>query len=122
MPAASYVLTPTARQHLREAKAWSRARWGQELTNRYFLELDQAARYIADNHPKFAARPELTGGSGLGIYPVWEHYIIYEPISPQTIAIVAFIRQGRDIPTLLSRHALLFKRELDAIQTKFSAS
>ena len=118
MSGASYVLTPTARRHLREAKAWSLARWGQELTEQYFHDLEKTALYLADHHSRLAGRKELAGESGLGLYPAREHYIVYVPLTRNKIAIVAFIRQGRDIPALLSRHAPLFRRELDKIRKK----
>jgi plasmid stabilization system protein ParE len=117
MPGASYILTPTARAQLREAKAWSLARWGQELTEQYFHDLEKAALHIAANHSRYAKRKELAGESGLCLYPVREHYIVYEPLTRKKIAIVAFIRQGRDIPALLSRHAVLFRRELEKIRS-----
>jgi len=118
MSGASYVLTPTARQHLREAKAWSLARWGQELTEQYFSDLEKTARYLAEHHSRVAGRKGLAGESGLGLHPAREHYIVYVPFSRNRIAIVAFIRQGRDIPALLSRHAPLIRRELDKIKKK----
>jgi plasmid stabilization system protein ParE len=46
----SYVLTARAAADLIEARAWSRARWGKELTNRYFEDLHEGAQYIAENH------------------------------------------------------------------------
>jgi plasmid stabilization system protein ParE len=114
----SYVLTPTARQHLREAKARSLTQWGHELTEQYFRDLEKAALYLADRHSRIAARKELAADSGLSLYPAREHYIVYEPLTRNKIAIVAFIRQGRDIPALLSRHAPLFRRELDKIRKR----
>ena len=59
----NYVLTPTARRHLREAKAWSRTKWGDELTTQYFHDLEKAAQFIAENYQKFTTRQELTGES-----------------------------------------------------------
>lgn len=35
MPRKSYVLATRAAADLREARVWSRARWGKDLTNRY---------------------------------------------------------------------------------------
>ncbi|NEN95733.1 MAG: type II toxin-antitoxin system RelE/ParE family toxin [Moorea sp. SIO3I7] len=112
----NYLLTPTARRHLREAKAWSRARWGNELTKQYFHDLEKAAQFIALNHQKVAKRQELTGDSSLCLYPVREHYIVYEPLGEKRIAIAAFIRMGRDIPTLLSKHAVTLKEELTELR------
>ena len=108
MPKKRYVLTPTARAQLREAKSWSRARWGVALTQRYFEDLENAAQYVAAHHKEICQNPH----SELGVYPVREHYIIYTPLDEDTIAIVAVIRQGRDIPSLLQRYASVFAREL----------
>jgi plasmid stabilization system protein ParE len=59
------------------------------LTNRYFEDLHEGARYIAENHASFRDRHELAGGTALLLYPVREHYIVYEPLAPRLIAIVA---------------------------------
>jgi plasmid stabilization system protein ParE len=118
MPAASYVLTPTARQQLREAKAWSLARWSEELTEQYFRDLEKTALHLAANHARYTKRKEMTGETGPCLYPAREHYFVYEPLTNRKIAIVALIRQGRDIPALLSRNAPLFRRELDKIRNK----
>ena len=116
----SYVLTLRAEADLREARAWSRARWGKELTKRYFEDLHDGAQYIAENYISFRAqaRHELAGGTELFLYPVRDHYIVYEPLAAKLIAIVAVIRQGRDIPTLLQKWAAPIRRELMEIRTK----
>ena len=116
MPSNFYVLTPTAKQHLREAKAWSLARWGSELTTKYFDDLEKTAVYLAKNYKKLTKRKDLTGNSELGIYPIREHYIVYVPYGKEKIAIVSIIRQGRDIPALLSKHSFLIHRELSKIK------
>jgi plasmid stabilization system protein ParE len=82
------------------------------LTNRYFEDLHEGAQYIAENHASFRARQDLAGGTALLLYPVREHYIVYEPLGPRFIAIVAVIRQGRDIPAILQKWAAPIRREL----------
>jgi plasmid stabilization system protein ParE len=118
VPRKSYVLTARAAADLREARVWSRARWGKELTNRYFQDLHEGAQYIAENHASFRDRQELAGGTALLLYPVREHYIVYEPLGPRFIAIVAVIRQGRDIPVILQKWASPIRRELIEIRGK----
>jgi plasmid stabilization system protein ParE len=103
---------------LREARAWSRARWGKELTNRYFEDLHAGAEHIAENYASFRGRQELAGGTALLLYPVREHYFVYEPLGPRFIAIVAVIRQGRDIPAILQKWAAPIRRELTEIRDK----
>jgi plasmid stabilization system protein ParE len=103
---------------LREARTWSRARWGKELTNRYFEDLHDGAQYIAENHASLRHRHDLAAGSALLLYPVREHYIVYEPLAEQFIAIVAVIRQGRDIPAILQKWAAPIRRELTEIRGK----
>lgn len=114
----SYVLTARAAADLSEARIWSRARWGKELTNRYFEDLHEGAQYIAENHASFRDRQELAGGTALLLYPVREHYIVYEPLGPRFMAIVAVIRQGRDIPAILQKWAAPIRRELIEIRGK----
>lgn len=118
MPRKSYVLTARAAADLREARVWSRARWGKDLTNRYFEDLHAGATYIAENYASFRDRQELAGGTALLLYPVREHYIVYEPLGPRFIAIVAVIRQGRDIPAILQKWAAPIRRELIEIRDK----
>jgi plasmid stabilization system protein ParE len=113
-----YVLTARAAADLREARVWSRARWSKELTNRYFEDLHEGATYIAENYASFRDRQELAGGTALLLYPVREHYIVYEPLGPGLIAIVAVIRQGRDIPAILQKWAAPIRRELIEIRDK----
>jgi plasmid stabilization system protein ParE len=112
----SYVLTVSATNDLRQAQAWSRARWGKELTNRYFEDLHEGAQYIAENYASFRNRHELAGGTALLVYPVREHFIVYEPLAPGFIAIVAIIRQGRDIPAILQKWAAPIRREIMEIR------
>jgi plasmid stabilization system protein ParE len=114
----SYVLTARAAADLNEARVWSRARWGKELTNRYFEDLHEGAQYIAENHASFRDRHELAGGTALLLYPVREHYIVYEPLAARFIAIVAVVRQGRDIPAILQKWAAPIRREMIEIRDK----
>jgi plasmid stabilization system protein ParE len=113
-----YVLTARAAADLREARAWSRARWGKELTSRYFDDLHESARFIAENHAALLGRHELSGGTSLWVYRVREHYIVYEPLAERFIAIVAVLRQGRDIPTILQKWSVPIRRELLEIRAK----
>ncbi|MBX3695807.1 MAG: type II toxin-antitoxin system RelE/ParE family toxin [Steroidobacteraceae bacterium] len=112
----SYVLTARAAADLHEARAWSRARWGGQLTNRYFQDLHEGAQYIAQRHASIRGRHELAGGTSLLLYPVREHYLVYEPLAPGIIAIVAVIRQGRNIPAILQKWAAPIRRELIEIR------
>jgi len=63
VPRARYVLTARAAADLREARAWSRARWGKELTSRYFDDLHEGAQFIAENQSALRPRQELSGGT-----------------------------------------------------------
>jgi len=76
----------------------------------------ECATYIAEHHASFRDRDDLAGGTALLLYPVREHYIVYEPLAPRLSAIVAVIRQGRDIPAILQKWAALIRRELMEIR------
>ena len=111
-----YLLTARAAADLREARRWSLARWGKVLTDRYFDDLHAAAQHIAENQESLRSRDELTAGTALLLYPVREHYIVYEPLSDQLIALVAVIRQERDVPAILQKWAAPIRRELADIR------
>lgn len=118
MPQKQYVLTERAAADLREARAWSRARWGKKLTDRYFADLHKAAQYIAENHASLHKGEDLAAGTGLRLYPVREHYLVYEPVDAECIAIVAVIRQGRDVPSILRKWGVYIMRELAEIRAR----
>ena len=111
-----YLLTIRAAADLREARRWSLARWGKVLTDRYFDDLHAAAQHIAENQESLRSRDELTAGTALLLYPVREHYIVYEPLSDRLIALVAVIRQERDVPAILQKWAAPIRRELADIR------
>ena len=90
----SYLLTARAAADLREARAWLRARWGKGLTDAYFEDLHECAQCIAEDHASLPDRHELADGTALLLFPVREHCIVYEPLAPRLIAIVAVIRQS----------------------------
>ena len=118
MRRARYVLTARAAADLREARAWSRARWGKELTNKYFDDLHEGAQFIAENQSSLRRRNELSGGTSLLVYPVREHYIVYEPLGERFIAVVAVIRQGRDVPAILLKWSAPIRREWSEIRAR----
>ena len=118
MRRARYVLTARAIADVREARTWSRARWGKEVTSRYFDDLHLGAEFIAENHRTVLERQDLSGGTALLVYPVREHYLVYEPIGERLIAIVAVIRQGRDLPSILQKWSVPIRRELLEIRAR----
>ncbi len=111
-----YRLTQTAERDFRDAKNWSIKRWGRELTQLYFQDLHDAALYVSKNHHSLRYREDLVAHTGLMIYPVREHYMVFLPAHEETIIIVALIRQGRDIAAILSRHAYQISKEIKAVQ------
>jgi plasmid stabilization system protein ParE len=113
-----YVLTLRAANDLREARAWSRARWGKSLTRRYFEDLHEGAQYAAENCHRRRARNELVGDTPVHVYPIREHYLVYEPLNSDVIAVVAVIRQGRDIPAILRKWAGSIGRELADVRSR----
>ena len=118
MASKRYVLTLRAANALREARAWSRARWGKSLTHRYFEDLHKGAHYLAENSDRLRVRNELLGDSPLHVYPIREHHLVYEPLNSNVIAVVAVIRQGRDLPAILRKWAGSIRRELADVRSR----
>ena len=118
MSSKRYFLTLKAANDLREARAWSRALSGKSLTRRYFEDLHKGAQYVAENCHRLRARNELVGDTPLNVYPIREHYLVYEPLSSDVIAVVAVIRQGRDLPAILRKWAGSIRRELADVRSR----
>ena len=55
------------------------------------------------------------------VYPVREHHTVYEPLAERFIAIVAVIRQGRDVPSILQKWSAPIRRELLEIRAKIKS-
>lgn len=110
-----YILTETAEADFYAAVRWSLSRWGKKLTGEYFSDIEKGAIYIAENPDIVAKRDLSVENTGLGIYPVREHYIIYIPLSDGRIIIVALLRQVMDVAEILRRNAFKIRREVDAI-------
>jgi len=107
-----YILTRSAENDLHEARLWSLRRWGKMLTQEYFSDLHRAAEYVAGNHQALKSRDDLTSDTGLSVYPVREHYLIYLPVAENQIVIVAVMRQSRDIPQILGKASFMIQREV----------
>jgi len=94
------------------------ARWGEKLTEEYFIAIHEAAEKLAKNYKTYRPREELAGGTGLLLYPVREDYLVYEPLTKNQIVIVALLRQGRDIPSILSKGKHIISQELLALRKR----
>ena len=116
-----YLLTLSAESDLRQAKQWSQTRWGKELTKEYFADLNHAAEYVSMHHESLHRREDLTGGTGLSIHPVREHYLIYMPIDKHHIIIVSVLRQSRNIPETLKKMAFRIHREIQDIKERLKS-
>jgi plasmid stabilization system protein ParE len=111
-----YVLTQTAEHDFRQARIWSRKRWGAELTRAYFQDLHEGAQYVAQNWRALPSKTYITGETELGIYAVREHYVVFVPVpAKDMVIIVALIRQTRDVPAILKSNSFSIKRALQRI-------
>jgi plasmid stabilization system protein ParE len=112
-----YFLSPTAIEHLRAHKKWSLKQFGHKTTKKYFQDMDKGFQYIADNYERFSSRPEITGETGLCVYPIREHFVIFVPFN-NGVHIADVLSQVQDIPNILSENAAVFQRELSQILQK----
>lgn len=115
-----YLLTETAERDFREARRWSRARWGGKQTKNYFANLHKGAEYIAVSQNALAERDDLTGTTGLGVHAVGEHYIVYVPVNDSCIVIVALMRQSRDVPAVLKANGYRIRQQLKDITARLA--
>lgn len=120
----AYLLTAGAAGDIREIAQWSLQRWGKEQTLKYLGELHAGLEYIAANLAivkQHKSRDALSGGSGLMLYPINQHYAAFVPIAERSIAVAAIIRQGRDIAAILQKDRLMIDRDIQEIHEKLAA-
>ena len=110
-----YILTETAESDFREARHWSLSRWGEELTRQYFSDLHECAERLSRNPGRSASMDQVPAEIELKIHPVREHYLVYVPINSNCIAIIALIRQTRDVPAILNANSFMINRQLREI-------
>ena len=110
-----YILTETAERDFREARRWSLSRWGKALTKQYFSDLHGCAENLVQNPWQSVSMEQTVNMQELKICPVREHYLVYLPIRTDCIAIVALIRQSRDVPSILNANGFLIRRQLKEI-------
>lgn len=111
----NYILTETAEGDFREARQWSLSRWGEEPTRKYFSDLHACAESLSRNPPRSNSMEQVLAAAELKICPVQEHYLVYVPIDSDRIAIVALIRQTRDVPAILNANSFMIQRQLQEI-------
>lgn len=114
----NYFLTPGAVNDIRDIGDWSLDRWGKEKTVQYLTAMHEALNYLSAHYKVFqhnTLREDLSGGTGLLLHPIGKHYVVYVPIGEESIAVAAFIRQGRDIPSILQKDGFTIRRELQDI-------
>ncbi len=111
----NYILTEIAESDFREARQWSLSRWGKELTKQYFSDLHACAESLSRNPARSTFMFQVSAAVELKIHPVREHYVVYVPIDSNRIAIVALIRQIRDVPAILNANSFMIQRQLKKI-------
>ena len=118
-----YILTPGAVDDIRDIGDWSLSRWGKEKTFEYLEELHAGLEYLGANYKTFEkseTRSNLSGGTGLSLYPVNQHYIVYLPIDEKTIAVAAVIRKGRDVAAILQKDSFAIRRSVEEIREQLA--
>lgn len=111
-----YTLTERAAEDLAALTNWSLIRWGEDLTDKYLEDLHEGTERIAKSYKSLRSRSELAAGTGVSIYPIREHYVIFHPVGKEHIVILALLRQGRDIPNILRANSVRIERELKDIR------
>lgn len=113
------LLTPWAAATLRSIRYWSHERFGKKNAEKYFVDIDKALSFIAQSCGKVVSRDDLTGDSGFSIYPVREHFIVFDVLNG-TIFVFDFVKQERDILTVLNDYAARFRRHAAQLGKKYN--
>jgi plasmid stabilization system protein ParE len=104
-----YLLTQTAANDFRRAKAWSLKRWGKENTTSYFQHIENIANELGKQ--TLLAKTDVLDVDNLSIWPIKEHYLVYIPLDNELIAIVGLFRQTQDLTSIIQNNSFAFKHQ-----------
>lgn len=93
----------------------------RNCTSENFTTAPSTLRHTRQRYRADRGRQGLTGDTKLGIYAVGEHFLVYVPIDKARIAIVALIRQVRDVPAILQANHFQIQIALDEALKEFAA-
>jgi toxin ParE1/3/4 len=110
-----YYLTPTAADDLREIGRRTADEWGNRQAQKYLDELRRGFERIAEYHKTFVNRDDMNGGTGLSLYHVGKHYVVYVPLTDNVVIIASLVYHSRDIPNHLKEIGFEIRRDLQTI-------
>ena len=106
-----FLFTPAGKKSWDRAKHYSRLHFPNE-TRQYFNDIVDVIESLAGRPHSYTYRDDLAANTGLKIYGVRAHYLIFSILPDDRIAIVAFEKKERDIFAILSRRSSEIRREL----------
>jgi plasmid stabilization system protein ParE len=120
MPRSLYLMTPTAREHLKTAVKDTRKIWGAKQARKYGKNFLGGLQDIADNHRTFHSphRAALAEGTPFSLHLVEHRYVVFQAMDENTIIISGIFHQNMDIPTRLKELQKLEKHEIAALQRR----
>ncbi|MDR1662430.1 MAG: type II toxin-antitoxin system RelE/ParE family toxin [Azoarcus sp.] len=112
-PVAHFFLTHRAVIDLRSIHARSRREWGEEVADRYIVDLYAAMQKAAAN-PETGRLRQYRSTPFLMI-PARRHFVIYDLI-PRGIAVLTIQHQVHDTETLIAGLAPTFLAEIERLK------
>lgn len=96
-----YVLSPEAREDLREIRDYLVAEGGRRLAQYVLQEISAAFQLLASHPGAGHLRQDLTS-LPVKFWPVFSYLIVYDP-APRPLAIVRVLHGRRDVEAILRR-------------------
>jgi plasmid stabilization system protein ParE len=112
---ATFLLTRNAALDLRRIHALFRREWGNDVADRYLVDLYAAMGGAAVNPERGRVRQHRS--APFLMVPARQHFVIYDLV-PQGIAVLTVQHQVRDIETLIAELTPAFHAEVARLKRK----
>jgi plasmid stabilization system protein ParE len=115
---AHFLVTPTARNHIRKIISDTRDKWGTAQAVQYRRQLEDGLQHIAAHHHTFHSphREALADGTAFSLHRVQHHYIAFLAHPRKGVIIVGVFHERMDLPTRLRELQNLAQHEIDALK------
>lgn len=114
-----FHITPTAARNPEQIAEDTAGQWGVGQAHKYLAELYAGFQYMADNPAMFPKRKEMAGKTDFLLHRIRHHYIIFKPIAPEAIAILAVIHEKMNVPARLAELKSKTSHEIEMIKSTF---
>lgn len=109
-----FHITPTAREHLKQAVKETKRTWGVAQSKRYNEAFLSGLENLAKNHRSVGTghRAAMAQGTDFRLHLMEHRYVVFQPHDEYNIIIAGIFHERMDIPARVQELALLSQGEI----------